>query len=67
MRIMFIKVERMSQTWMPPTLPRFVVIFVVSRNVLFFQKNEHPHCAIGEDVLGSVETQLGFREKKILC
>jgi hypothetical protein len=52
---------------MPPTLPRFVVIFVVSRSVFFFPKNEKPNCTIGVDVLGSVETQLDFREKKILC
>ena len=32
----------------------------------FFPKNEKLHCTIGVDVLG-VETQLDFREKKILC
>jgi len=53
---------------MPPTLPRFVVIFVVSRSV-FFPKNEKPHGTVGGDVrvLGSVATQLDFREKKISC
>ena len=57
----------MPQTWMPPTLRRFVVIFVVSRRSgFFFPKNEKLHCTIGVDVLG-VETQLDFREKKILC
>jgi hypothetical protein len=64
MKIMFIKVERMPWTWIPPTLPCFVVIFVVSRNV-FFPKNEKPRCTFGVDVLGSVETQIS--EKRRFC